>query len=100
MVRREMIEILTFALRVGVNDERFIAVAARVQTEFAYQQPGLARRTTGRNDDGRWLVLQVWTSEEGATAARRTFEASELGAEFTSLIDPNSVKRECFTGLD
>ncbi len=94
-----MIEILTFALRSGVDDERFIAVDGRVQTEFAYQQPGLARRTTGRNGDGRWLVLQVWTSEEGATAARTAFEASELGAEFASLIDPHSIHLERFAGV-
>ncbi len=95
-----MIEILTFALRPGIDDERFVAVDGRVQTMFAYQQPGLARRTTGRNDDGRWLVLQVWSSEEAAAAARTAFEESVLGAEFTSLIDPDSVTRECFVGLD
>ncbi len=95
-----MIEILTFALRSGVDDGRFIAVDARVQTEFAYHQPGLARRTTGRDGDRRWLVLQVWTNAEGATAGRTAFDASELGAEFTSLIDPDTVTRQCFEGLD
>lgn len=94
-----MIEILTFALRAGVDDERFLAVDARVQTEFAYQQLGLARRTTGHNDDGRWLVLHVWMNEEAATDARTGFETSELGDEFTSLIDPDSVHRESFAAL-
>ncbi len=95
-----MIEIFTFTLRPGVDDERFIAVDGRVQTEFAYQQPGLARRTTGRNDRGRWLVLQLWSTDEAAAAARALFDASELGAEFTSLIDLHSVHREDFTGID
>ena len=95
-----MIEILTFALRAGTDVERFMTVDSRVQAEFAYQQPGLARRTTGRNTDGRWLVLQVWSSEEAATAARTAFEACELGVEFVSLIHPDDVRRECFTGLD
>jgi len=94
-----MIEILTFALRAGIDDDRFVAADARVQTEFAYQQPGLARRTTGRDTDGRWLVLQVWMNEEAATDARTAFEASELGFEFASLIDPDSIRRECYTGL-
>ncbi len=98
-VRQQMIEILTFALRPGVDDERFIAVDGRVQTEFAYQQPGLARRTTGRNDQGRWLVLHVWSSDQAAEAAHQAFEVSELGAEFTSLIDSGSIRRERFTGL-
>ncbi len=95
-----MIEILTFALRAGVDDERFVAADRRVQAEFAYQQPGLARRTTGRNSDGRWLVLQVWMYEEAATDARTAFEASELGVDLASLIDPDSIRRECFAGLD
>jgi hypothetical protein len=95
-----MIEILTFVLRAGVDDERFVAVDARVQTEFAYQQPGIARRTTGRNDDGRWLVLHVWVNEEAATDAHTAFDASELGGEFTSLIDPDSIRCECFAGLE
>jgi len=95
-----MIEILTFALCAGADDERFVTVDARVQTEFAYQQPGLARRTTGRNTDGRCLVLQVWSSDEAETAARTAFEASELGVDFASLIDPDSIRRECFAGLD
>ena len=94
-----MIEILTFTLRPGVDDERFLAVDDRVQTDFAYQQPGLARRTTGRNDQGRWLVLQVWSSDDTAAVARAVFDASELGAEFTSLIDPDSVHRESFGGI-
>jgi hypothetical protein len=95
-----MIEILTFALHAGVGDELFVAVDARVQTEFAYHQPGLARRTTGRNEQGRWLVLQVWSSQQAADAARQAFDASELGAEFTSLLDPDSLTSECFAGLD
>lgn len=94
-----MIEILTFALRSGVDDEHFVAVDGRVQTEFAYQQAGLARRTTGRSADGRWLVLQVWSSDDAAAAARQAFEQSDLGTEFRALIDTDSTQRECFTGL-
>jgi hypothetical protein len=99
-VHQTMIEILTFTLRPGVDDERFLALDGRVQTEFAYQQPGLARRTTGRNGEGRWLVLHVWSSADTASAAGEVFESSELGAEFMSLIDSDSARRECFAGLD
>ncbi len=95
-----MIEILTFTLRPGVDDEYFLALDGRVQTEFAYQQAGLARRTTGRNDEGRWLVLSVWSSADAAADAVEAFESSALGAEFTSLIDPDSIRSECFAGLD
>ncbi len=79
--------------------EHFVVVDERVQTEFAYQQPGLVRRTTGRNDDGRWLVLQVWSTDTAATTAARAFDSSAVGAEFMSLVDPDSIHREAFVGL-
>ncbi len=97
--REAMIEILTFALRVGVAAERFLDVDRLLQTEFAYQQPGLLRRTTGRNDDGRWCVLQVWTSEAAADAGRAALAASALGTQLDAMIDAASVRAERFEGL-
>ena len=99
-VRQAMIEILTFALRAGVDTQRFIDIDSRVQTEFAYQQPGLVRRTTGRHGDGRWLVLQVWASEDEAVAAHRALDESELGTTLAVLIDPGTIRLDRFAGLD
>jgi hypothetical protein len=95
-----MIEILTFALGAGIDAQQLLDTDARVQTEFAYHQAGLLRRTTGHNDDGRWLVLQVWASESAADAARQAFDESALGAEFAALTDPDSVHLERFAGID
>lgn len=41
-----ILEITTFRLLHGVATEAFSGVDAMVQTDFAYQQPGLVRRTT------------------------------------------------------
>ena len=46
-----VIEIMTFRLRGGVDESVFRDVDGRVQVEFAYQQPGLLRRTLGRRGD-------------------------------------------------
>jgi hypothetical protein len=56
----------TFRLVDGVSDVDFKQVDARFQEEFAYQQKGMLRRTTARNDDGVWLVMTLWDSAESA----------------------------------
>lgn len=95
-----VIEIMTFRLASGVDVTAFTALDARVQTEVAYQQPGLLRRTTGRNDEGRWLILQVWASSEAASAGRVGFDRSAVGAALEALIDSDSVHVERFEGID
>jgi hypothetical protein len=95
-----VIEILTFRLASGVDVAEFTALDARVQTEVAYQQPGLLRRTTGRNDEGRWLILQVWSSSEAAAAGRVALEESAVGGGLEAMIDGDSVHVERFEGID
>lgn len=93
-----MFEILTFRLAPGIDEAAFRAIDERVQTEFFYQQPGFLRRTLGRHDDGRWLALTIWADVDAATAADTAFAASDLGAEFTSLVTDAAVDR--FRGVD
>ena len=93
-----MFEILTFRLRADTDEDTFRALDERIQTEFAYHQPGCLRRTLGRHEDGRWLALTVWADAASASAARTAFEESDLGAEFaTSTIE---VVVEHFHGVD
>jgi hypothetical protein len=91
-------EILTFRLAPGVDASSFRAIDARVQIEFAYQQPGFVRRTLGRHDDGRWLILTIWTDVESALAAQQRFDDTELGKEFVAVLTDVVVER--FRGMD
>jgi len=95
-----MIEILTFRLAIGADPAAFRALDARIQIEVSYQQPGLLRRTTGRNGEGRWCILQVWTSEDTADAGRFALAESSLGAQLGAMIDADSVHAERFEGID
>ena len=95
-----VIEILTFRLVSGVDVAAFTALDARVQTEVAYRQPGLLRRTTGRNGEGRWLILQVWASTEAAAAGRVALAESAVWAGLDAMIDATSVHLERFEGID
>jgi hypothetical protein len=91
-------EILTFRLAPGVDEAAFRSIDDRVQTEFAYQQLGILRRTLGRHDDGRWLALTIWADADAAAAAAHAFEASDLGAHFARAITDVEVDR--FHGVD
>jgi hypothetical protein len=68
----EVIEIMRFRLAPGCDEAEFIAADSRLQQDFAYQQPGLLRRTTPRGADGDWLVIELWhaAADADACAAR------------------------------
>lgn len=93
-----MFEILTFRLAPGVDQSAFRSLDERIQTEFAYQRSGCLRRTLGRHDDGRWLVLTVWADADSAATAHEAFERSELGAQLAAMSTDMHVER--FHGVD
>ena len=95
-----MIEILRFALAAGADEAAFLAVDRRVQTEFAYRQPGLLRRTTARGEGGEWIVIDLWRSAGDADACDERWADDPLAASFMSLVDAASVRTERFTPLD
>lgn len=94
-----VIEIMTFRLRNDADEPAWRALDARVQVEFSYQQPGLLRRTLGRNGD-RWLVLQVWANAAAAQNAQAAFDASSLGAAMMALVDRDTLVVERYQGAD
>lgn len=95
-----VIEICTFSLAASADVDAMRAADARMQTDFAYQQPGLARRTTARDDDGRWCVLTLWASYEDAAAAESAAQNHDVAQAFWSLVDPDSVSVQRYRLLD
>ena len=87
-----MIEILAFNLVDGSDEEAFVLADKRVQAEFAYQQPGLLRRTTARSAGGGWMVIDLWRSEEDADAADARWAADPATAEFMSFVDRSTMR--------
>ncbi|MGH9056226.1 MAG: hypothetical protein ACRDYY_10270 [Acidimicrobiales bacterium] len=85
-----MIEIFTFRLAEGADEEAFLAADKRLQTDFAYQQPGLLRRTTARGEDGRWVVVELWRNPAEADACDAKWGDDRLCAEFMSFVDASS----------
>ncbi|MGI8491413.1 MAG: hypothetical protein ACR2NJ_01465 [Acidimicrobiales bacterium] len=86
-----MIEILTFHLRPGVEEPAFLATDKAVQADFAYQQPGLLRRTTAKGEDGNWVVIDLWSSAEAADSADQRWGTDPATARFSSMLDRGTV---------
>jgi len=95
-----VIEIMKFRLAPGTDRSAFLAADRRVQTEFAYHQPGLLRRTTAEGSDGSWIVIDLWHTEGEADACDARWGLDPVTAEFTALLDAGSVRSERYATLD
>jgi hypothetical protein len=95
-----MIEIMKFRLAPGTDRDAFLEADRRVQTDFAYHQPGLLRRTTAWGPDGGWMVLDFWQTAEDADACAARWGDDPVTAGFMALLDAASVRTERYTTLD
>jgi hypothetical protein len=93
-----VLEVCTFT---ATGDEQALRAAdARFQVDFAYQQPGLFRRTTARGDHGRWCVVTLWGSLDDAVRGEQAAEGDAVAAAFWDLVDRDSVRVERFSLLE
>jgi hypothetical protein len=95
-----VIETMTFRLRTGADEDEFLLIDKRLQSEFAYQQPGLVRRTTAHGDGGAWIVIDVWATAADADAMSARWDTDALAAEFMSHVDADTVDVRRYTTLD
>jgi hypothetical protein len=79
--------------------DEFLAADRRLQTEFAYLQPGLLRRTTVRSEQGDWLVLDFWRTATDADACAERWEQDPIAQAFMSLVDRTSVRVQRYSTL-
>jgi hypothetical protein len=95
-----VIEIMTFRLRSADDEAAFMEADRRVQSEFAYHQPGLLRRTTARSEDGQWIVIDLWQSAAAADACDERWSSDPVARTFMALVDEATVTTERFATLD
>lgn len=91
---------MTFRLAPAADEDAFRAADRLVQTDFAYRQPGLLRRTTARAADGSWIVIDLWQSPSDADAADARWADDPVTAAFLSFVDGDSVHTERYLTLD
>ena len=95
-----IIEILRFRLAAGADEGAFLEADKRIQTEFAYRQPGMVRRTTAKGGDGEWVVIDLWYSQADADRCEIVWGKDPVTAEFIKFVDKASIKTERFETLD
>lgn len=95
-----IVETFTFALAPGTDVDDFLGADQRLQTEVAYPQPGIVRRTTARSGRGEWLVLTLWGTQEEAEAGAAAAAAHDAGRAFLALIDPDTARTSRYETLD
>ena len=93
-----VIETTTFRLADGVDDAVFLEFDERVRTGFLYHQRGMARATTARGEDGEWIVVVLWASEDDADAALDAGTNDGAMQRFMELVD--GVERKRYTTFD
>jgi hypothetical protein len=94
-----VIEVQTFRLIAGADEEEFRVADERLQTEFYYDQPGLIRRTTGRSADGLFVALVHWDSSDEAEAAAVSLVSAPSWVAIAPLIDPSTQGIQRFSAL-
>ena len=94
------IEIMTFRLRPETSEADFLAADRRVQVEFAHHQPGMVRRTTARNPDGDWVVIDLWASAADAANYVDGWNREPAPRTFMALIDEATVETRSYETLD
>lgn len=90
---------MRFRLAAEADEAAFLTADRRLQEEFAYQQPGLLRRTTARGEDGGWIVIDLWRSAADADACAAVWDDDPVAQAFMSLLAPGSVSSQRFHEL-
>jgi heme-degrading monooxygenase HmoA len=94
-----IVEVTLFRLRKGLDDDAFLAIDRRVQTEVVPNQPGFLRRTTAQRE-ADWVVVTLWATEDAAVAFEEVAEGDPVWAEFIGAAAPESLSSHRFDTLD
>jgi hypothetical protein len=95
-----VVEVTRFRLLPDVDEAEFRAADARYQTDFAYRQPGLVRRTTAISKDGEWIVIDLWRTAGDADGCRRHAVEDPAARAHAAMVDQASVQSARFLELD
>ena len=83
-------EIVTFRLRPGADEARFLADARATDRPVA-ALPGFLRRSLSRDDTGLWTDYIEWTDLASATAAAQAVMNLPEFGPFIAAIDPDGM---------
>ena len=94
-----VVDVTTFRLAAGADEDEFLAVDRRWQTELVPNRDGFVRRTTARRA-GDWVVITLWATEADAVAFEADTAGHEVRRAFEALVDAESVRAARYDTLD
>jgi len=80
------IEWAPFKLADGVDEARLLRASDGLQTAFLAGQPGFIRRELLKGQDGQWVDLVHWESEDAATRAMERAASSQVCLDYFKLM--------------
>ncbi len=94
LVAENVIEVTTFNLNSGVDTDAFERRDAEIEQDFASQQAGFIRRTSGVDADGKYAVIVFWETLADADASIAAFGTDPTVADYFAMIDENTFLAE------
>ncbi len=85
----DMTEVVCFRLRQGRSAAEWLEAAVKINA-WLETQPGFRLRSLSETEDGEWIDMLCWESEEAATAASERF-GDEMGSACEPMIDMASI---------
>ncbi len=97
LIENNVIEITTFNINDDVDPEEFIARDAEIEDEFASLQPGFIRRTSGVNENDKYVVIVFWDALADADASIAAFGMDPTVADYFAMIDGATFAADRYT---
>lgn len=85
------VELTSFELIEGVDEDKFIEVANKMQSSFLNDQEGFVKRTLVKGENG-WTDIVYWKNHQSMQNAMKKAESSAEVAPFMQMINFESVK--------
>lgn len=86
-----ILEVVTFKLASGVNDEDFLKIVDKMEQNFLCNSDGIVRRTISKDDKENWIDTVEWADTKAAMGAMEASMKEATAAPFLQAIDPNSI---------
>jgi hypothetical protein len=94
----EVIELVTFRTKPGVDNATFVAAVGQ-STAYLEQQPGFIAREVGLTATGEWADIIRWSDLDAALRAAAAFNAAPETQSFYACIDRESVQMRHFRAV-
>lgn len=94
-----VIEIVTLKLKDGISYSEFSPIDKAVKVEHVSKQPGFVSRQSAAGQNGEWLVIVHWRSEEDADASMASFTSAPAAKKFMDMIDPTTMVMKRYTPI-